>query len=344
MQVAQFEAHGGPEVLKIVDRPTPEPAAGEVLVRMLAVSLNHLDLWARRGMPGLKLPMPFIPGSDGSGEVIACGAGVTGWTAGDRVLVLPGASSGESAFDRTGDDWLSDDYQVRGEHFDGLDRECLCVESRYLLALPEGLDPIQAAAVPLVFITAWGALVERAKLQAGETVLILGGSSGVGSAGIQIARDLGAHVITTAGTDKKREFCRSLGAHEVIDHYDSNWSKSVKSLTNGRGADVVFEHVGPATWASSMRSLARNGRLVTCGGTTGPEVSILLPHLFIKNQSVLGSTMGPVRAYPEILRKVAEGTYRPAIHEILPMTQIVTAHELLEAGQVVGKIVLIPGS
>ncbi len=343
MQVAQFAAHGAPDVLRIVERPIPEPAAGEVLVRMLAVSLNHLDLWARRGMPGLKLPMPFIPGSDGCGEVVACGAGVEGWSAGQRVVVLPGASSGTSAHDLAGNDFFSDDYQVRGEHFDGLDREFLCIESRYLLALPEGLDPVQVAAIPLVFITAWGALIERAKLKAGETALILGGSSGVGSAGIQIAKDLGCWVIATAGTEEKRAFSRSLGADEVVDHHDPNWSKTVKAMTGGRGADVVFEHVGPATWASSMRSLARNGRLVTCGGTTGPEVSILLPHLFIKNQSVLGSTMGPVRAYPEILRKVTEGAYRPTLHEVMPLSQIVRAHELLEGGQVVGKIVVVPG-
>jgi NADPH:quinone reductase-like Zn-dependent oxidoreductase len=343
MQVVQFESHGGPEVLQVVDIPMPEPAPGEVLVRMLAVSLNHLDLWARRGMPGLRVPFPFIPGSDGCGEVVACGEGVIDWQAGTRVLVLPGASSGQSKHDLTGDDWLSDDYQVRGEHFDGLDREYLCVESRYLLALPAGLDPVQAAAVPLVFITAWGALVERAKLQAGETVVILGGSSGVGAAGIQIARDLGARVITTAGTERKRELCRSLGAHEVLDHYDSKWSREVKALTAGRGAEVVFEHVGPATWSSSMRCLARCGRLVTCGGTTGPEVSLVLPHLFIKNQTVLGSTMGPRRAYPEILRKVAAGAYRPTVHEVMPMSHVQKAHEQLEAGCVVGKIVLTPG-
>lgn len=344
MQVVQFESHGGPEVLQVVDLPMPEPGPGEVLVRMLAVSLNHLDLWARRGMPGLRLPFPFIPGSDGCGEVVACGDGAESWIPGARVLVLPGASSGESKHDATGDDWLSDDYQVRGEHFDGLDREYLCVEARYLLELPSGFDPVQAAAVPLVFITAWGALVERAKLQSGETVVILGGSSGVGAAGIQIALDLGARVITTAGTDRKREFCRSLGAHEVLDHYDSNWSREVKSLTAGRGAEVVFEHVGPATWSSSMRCLARSGRLVTCGGTTGPEVSIMLPHLFIKNQTIMGSTMGPSRAYPQILQKVVSGAYRPTVHEVMPMSQIQEAHELLEAGCVVGKIVLTPGS
>jgi NADPH:quinone reductase-like Zn-dependent oxidoreductase len=311
---------------------------------MLAVSLNHLDLWARRGMPGLTLEMPFIPGSDGCGEIVACGDGVSVLEAGQRVLVLPGASSGVSAFDLVGDDHLSDDYQVRGEHFDGLDREFVCLEARYVIPLPDGLDPVQVAAMPLVYLTAWGALVERAQLQADETVLILAGSSGVGSAGIQMALDIGATVITTAGSVQKRAFCKQLGAHEVLDHKDPNWPKLVKALTSGRGADVVFEHVGPATWAGSMRSLARRGRLVTCGGTTGPSVEILLPHLFIKNQTILGSTMGPSRAYPAILEKIVSGVYRPTVHSVLPLSRVAEAHQLLEQGSVIGKIVLIPGS
>ncbi len=344
MQVVQFRKHGGPDVLEVVDAPIPEPGAGEVLVRMLAVSLNHLDLWARRGMPGLKLKMPFIPGSDGCAEVVTLGEGVTGFQTGDRTLVLPGASSGTSSFDLAGDDSLSDDYQVRGEHFDGLDREYLCIEARYLLALPDALDPVHTAAIPLVYITAWGALVERAQLRAGESVLILAGSSGVGAAGIQMALDIGARVITTAGSEEKRAFCRDLGAHDVVDHHDPDWPRVVKGLTKGRGVDVVFEHVGPATWEGSMRCLARRGRLVTCGGTTGPTVEVLLPHLFIKNLSILGSTMGPRKAYPTILEKVASGVYRPTIHSVLPLSHVAEAHRLLEGGGVIGKIVLTPGS
>lgn len=344
MQVIQFNQHGGPEVLEVTERPVPTPKAGEVLVRMLAVSLNHLDLWVRRGMPGLKVSFPFIPGSDGCGEVVECGAGVAGVRPGDRVLVIPGLSSGESKHDLAGNDHLSDDYHLRGEHVDGVDRELLTVEERYVLKLPGDLDPVQTAAAPLVFLTAWGALVERAKLQAGETALILGGTSGVGSAGIQVARDLGARVLSTAGTEEKRALARSLGAEEVLDHHDPNWPKRVKELTGGRGVDVVFEHVGPATWEGSMRCLARCGRLVTCGGTTGPEVSILLPHLFMKNLSVLGSTMGPAGAFPTILEKIASGAYHPVVSDVLPLSSIVEAHRRLESGEVLGKIVLIPGS
>lgn len=344
MQVVQFSCHGGPEVLELVERPIPRPGPGEVLVRTLAVSVNHLDLWARRGMPGLPVSLPFVPGSDGTAEVVECGDGVDAFAPGDQVLVLPGVSSGSSEFDRSGDDWLSDDYQVRGEHVDGVDAEYLALEERYFTKLPAGVDPIEAAAVPLVFVTAWGALVERAQLSAGESCLILAGASGVGSAGIQIAKDLGARVIATAGSDEKRALASDLGADEVLDHHDPTWPKQVKALTGGRGVDVVFEHVGPATWQGSMRSLARRGRLVTCGGTTGPEVSLLLPHLFIKNLTLLGSTMGPRRAFPTILEKLAAGAYRSTISRVLPMSEVREAHRLLEAGEVQGKLVLTPGA
>jgi NADPH:quinone reductase-like Zn-dependent oxidoreductase len=344
MQVVQITAHGGPEVLELHDVPVPEPRVGEVLVRVLAVSVNHLDLWVRRGMPGMPIPLPHIPGSDGTGEIVAVGERVEGLEVGQRVLILPGVSSGTSEYDLRGDDHLSSDYGVRGEHCDGLDRELVCLEPRYVLPLPEGLDPIQAAAAPLVFLTAWGMLISRAQLQPGETVLVLGGSSGVGSAAIQIAKDLGARVLTTAGDERKREYARSMGADEVLDHHDPDWPREVKRLTEGRGVDVVVEHVGPATWQGSMRSLARLGRLVTCGGTTGPEVSLLLPHLFMKNLSILGSTMGPRSAFPTILDKLASGAYRPALDSVLPLSQVAEAHRRLEAGEVLGKIVLTPGS
>lgn len=344
MQAVQIPVHGGPEVLELVDLPEPEPRADEVLVRVLAVSVNHLDLWVRRGMPGMPIPLPRIPGSDGTGEVLAVGEAVKDVEPGDRVLILPGVSSGTSEFDARGDDHLSDDYGIRGEHCDGLCRELLCVESRYVMKLPEGLDPVTTAAAPLVFLTAWGMLMTRAKLCAGEELLVLAGSSGVGSAAIQIAKDLGARVLATAGSEEKRAFARDCGADEVIDHHDPAWPKEVKRLTGGRGVDVVVEHVGPATWAGSMRSLARGGRLVTCGGTTGGEVSLLLPHLFMKNLSVLGSTMGPRSAFPAILDKLSSGAYRPRLHAVLPLSDVVEAHRALEEGRVLGKLVLTPGA
>jgi NADPH:quinone reductase-like Zn-dependent oxidoreductase len=343
LQVARIHAHGGPEVLAVEQIERPEPGPGEVLVRVLGVSVNHLDLWVRRGMPGMPIPFPRVLGCDGTGEIAALGDGVSGLEVGQRVVLEPGFSSGRSPHDLAGNDHLSDDYGIRGEHSDGFDCEHVVLEARFVFPLRPELDPVQAAAAPLAFLTAWGMLVTRAEVSADDTVLVLAGTSGVGSAAIQIAKDIGARVIATAGSDRKRELSRELGADEVVDHYLPDWSKEVKRLTDGRGADVVVEHVGPATWQHSTRALARNGRLVTCGGTTGAKVSLLLPHLFIKNLSILGSTMGPRGALPIIFDRLAEGRYRTVVDEVLPLSQIRRAHERLEAGEVAGKIVLVPG-
>jgi len=344
MQAVQIAAHGPPSVLRLVDLPRPDPGAGEVLVRMLGVSVNHLDLFVRAGMQGVKLSLPLVPGCDGTGEIAALGAGVSGLKVGQKVVVEPGCSSGNSEHDRAGNDHLSDDYKIRGEHLDGLDREFVAVEARFVLPLPAGVDPIAASAVPLVFLTAWGMLVTRARVQPGERVLVLGGTGGVGSAAIQVARDAGARVIATAGSESKLRLCRELGAEEAVDHTKPDWGDAIRAWTQKRGVDVVVEHVGPATWETSLRLLARNGRLVTCGGTTGPSVGLSLPHLFMKNQSVLGSTMGPRNAFPAIFDRVARGVFRPVVDRVLPLSKIVEAHELLESRRALGKIVLTPGS
>ena len=344
MKAVHITEHGDPSVLKIVDIDTPEPQQGEVLVRVLGASINHLDLWVRRGMPGMPIPLPRIPGCDGTGEVVQLGAGVDHVQVGQAVVIEPGYSSGTSEHDRAGNDHLSADYQIRGEHSDGIDCEYVALPGRYVFPLPEAVDPVQGAAVPLAFLTAWGMLISRAALQPGETCLVIAGTSGVGSAAIQIARDHGARVLATAGSQEKRALCRELGADEVFDHSDPEWGKAVRAATEGRGANVVVEHVGPATWSTSMKVLARLGRLVTCGGTTGPKVNVLLPHLFIKNQSILGSTMGPRSALPTIFDKVAQGTYKPVVDRVLPMSKVVEAHTLLEERKVLGKIVLTPNS
>lgn len=344
MQVVHVPRHGGPEVLEVVELPIPSPASGEVVVRMLGVSLNHLDLWVRRGMPGVKLPLPIVPGCDGIGEIAALGAGVGGLRVGQRVLVEPGHTSGTSRHDLAGNDHLSDDYVIRGEHFDGLAREYVAVAARYAMPLPDGIDPVRASAAPLVFLTAWGMLVTRAKVAEGESVLVIAGTSGVGSAAIQIARDAGCRVVATAGSDAKLALCRELGAHEVVSHASPDWPSLARKLSGGRGFDVVVEHVGPATWDGAMRVLARNGRLVTCGGTTGPTVQLQLPHLFIKNQTVMGSTMGPRSSLPLIFEKIASGAFRPVVDRVMPLSKVREAHELLESRAVLGKIVLVPGS
>jgi len=344
VQAVQIQVHGPPDVLKLVDLPVPKPGPGEALVRVLAVSINRLDLFVRNGAPGVQLPLPLIPGCDGTGEIVGLAPGVTGWKTGQKVMIEPGASSGKSAHDAEGNDHLSDDYQIRGEHFDGLDRELVAIEARYLRALPAGVDPVTTAAAPLVFLTAWGMLVTRARVRKGESVLVLGGSSGVGSAAIQVARDAGARVIATAGSESKARLCRELGADDVVDHTQADWGQAARKLSGGRGFDVVVEHVGPATWDTSMKVLGRNGRLVTCGGTTGPKVQLALPHLFIKNQSVLGSTMGPRDAFPLILERIARGVFKPVVDRVMPLSKVAEAHALLEGRKVLGKIVLTPGS
>lgn len=342
MKALRIHAHGGPEVLVVDDVPRPTPAQGEVVVKVLAASINHLDLWVRRGMPGFPVGFPRTLGCDGIGEIAELGAGVSALRVGQRVVLEPGFSSGLSPEDLRGDDHLATDYGIRGEHGDGFHAEFFALPSRYVFPLPAGVDPIQAAAVPLVFLTAWGMLVSRAKLQRGETVLVLGGASGVGSAGIQIAKSIGARVIATGSSERKLELARSLGADATVDHSREGWDKEVKKLTEGRGCDVVFEHVGPATWDSSMRCLARLGRLVTCGGTTGAKVALLLPHLFIKNLTLLGSTMGPRSALPTIFEHVAAGRFKPVVDRVMPLADARAAHELLETRQVAGKIVLTP--
>jgi NADPH:quinone reductase-like Zn-dependent oxidoreductase len=342
MQAVRIHEHGGPEVLRLEELPAPRPGPSEVLVRMLAVSVNHLDLFVRAGVPGIHLPL--ILGCDGTGEIVDLGSGVEHPRRGQIVAIEPGVSSGTSPQDLEGNDHLSDDYGIRGEHLDGLDAELVAIPARFALPLPDGLDPIEAASVPLVFLTAWGMLVTRARVQRGETVLVLGGASGVGSAAIQIAREHGARVLATASTPAKRDFVRELGAEAAIDPARTGWDKEVKRLTGGRGADVVVEHVGQATWEQSMRSLGRRGRLVTCGGTTGGTVSLQLPHVFMKHLSVLGSTMGPRGALPGILEKVRRGTYRTVVDRVLPLSQVAQAHELLERRAIAGKIVLVPGS
>jgi NADPH:quinone reductase-like Zn-dependent oxidoreductase len=342
MQAVRIHQHGGPEVLRLEQLPLPSPGPGQVLVRVLGVSVNHLDLWVRRGMPGFPVPFPRILGCDGAGEIAALGPGVSAYRVGQKVALEPGYSSGQSDWDREGLDHLSPDYGIRGEHGDGFDVEYVVLDQRFVFPLPDGLDPLQAAAVPLVFLTAWG-MIERAGLERGETVLVVGGASGVGSAAIQIARHLGARVLSTAGSPAKRQLAESLGAEACVDHSDPEWPRRIKQLTNGEGVDVVVEHVGPATWEGSMRALARLGRLVTCGGTTGPKVQLQLPHLFIKNLTILGSTMGAASALPVIFERIARGYYRPVIDRVLPMSAVAEAHQLLESRAVNGKIVLQPG-
>src|SRR5256885_7489821 len=312
MKAVRFHQHGGPEVLCYEEAPDPELAPGEVLVRVRACALNHLDLWARRGLPGIRIPMPHITGSDVAGEIAASAAADV--SAGRRVMLQPGLSCGRCAACLSGMDNECARYEVLGylNHAGGY-AEYVKVPVQNLISIPDEIDFVQAAAFPLTFLTAWHMLMTRAKLKRGEDVLVLTAGSGVGQAAIQIAFLHGARVFATAGSDDKLERARSLGAFEVIHHHRQDIADEIKRLTNKRGVDVVIEHVGQATWAKSVRSLARGGRLVTCGATTGAEGALNLQALFGKQLSIQGSYMGTKSELLDAARLFFEGQLAPVI-------------------------------
>jgi NADPH:quinone reductase-like Zn-dependent oxidoreductase len=342
MRAVRIDEHGGPEVLRIVDLPDPEPGPGEVRVRIRAAALNHLDLWVRRGISGVRFPLPLIPGCDGSGVVDALGDGVDGPEVGTACVLAPGLGCGACRACARGDDHLCSRYGILGESRDGTCAEFVVVPARNVLAKPESLSFEEAAAVPLTFLTAWHMLVERANLSAGETVLIHAAGSGVSTAGIQIADFLGARIIVTAGSQEKLERARELGASHGIDYRSEDFAQAVARITGRRGVDVVFDHVGQDTWPGNIKSLAKGGRLVFCGNTSGPVGETSLPHVFFKSLSLLGSTMGSRSELYPIFDLVQQETLAPVIDCVLPMERIRDGHRALESRDVFGKVVLTP--
>jgi NADPH:quinone reductase-like Zn-dependent oxidoreductase len=313
-----------------------------VRVRVRASGLNHLDTWVRRGVPGHRFPLPMIPGCDGAGTVDAVGPGVTSVAPGDEVVLAPGLSCGACRECSEGRDHLCAQYGILGETRNGTNAELVTLPAVNALRKPAGLGFEEAAAVPLAFLTAWTMLIDRAGLRAGETVLVLAAGSGVGSAAVQIARLHGATVVATASSEAKREAALRLGAHHVLDHSAPDWGKQLWALTERRGVDVAFEHVGAPTFATSLRSLRKGGRLVTCGATAGFEVTIDLRLVFFKSLSVLGSTMGSRGTLHRILRLVAEGALKPVVDRVLPLDQVAEAHRLMGERAQFGKLVLVP--
>jgi NADPH:quinone reductase-like Zn-dependent oxidoreductase len=342
MRAIIIREHGGPERLHQETLPDPVAKPGEVLVQVQAVGLNHLDLWVRRGVPGVRYPLPLIPGSDVAGRVASLGAGVSDLKVGDEVVVAPGVSCGSCPACLAGMDHRCPHYGILGEHQHGGCAELMVAPRVNVLEKPASLSFEQAAAIGIPFLTAWHMLVDRAELQHGETVLVQAGGSGVGSAAIQIARFFQATVITTVGSDAKAELAKKLGAHEVVRYSTQDVAKEVKRLTNGRGADVVVEHVGAATWEGSLKALSWHGRLVICGATTGDKVELSLRHLFFKSQSILGSTMGSKTDFRTVVEHVGAGRSTPVIGKVLPLEDVVEAHRLLEARQVFGRVILNP--
>jgi NADPH:quinone reductase-like Zn-dependent oxidoreductase len=340
MKAIAFSEHGAPEVLRYAEVRQPEIGADEVLVRVRACALNHLDLWVRRGMPGITIPMPRIPGSDIAGEVARVGEKVSGVRPGERVLLSPGISCGHCVYCLRGDDNFCRQYTLFGYKVDGGYAEYVASPAMNVIPMPANLGFEEAAAIPLVFLTAWHMLMTRAQLKPDETVLVLGAGSGVGSAAIQIAKVAGARVIATAGSEAKLQKARELGADETFLHSIEHWSREVRRLTDGRGVDVVVEHVGDATWQESLASLAVGGRLVTCGATTGYEGRIDLRHLFSRHISILGSYMGSKAELYPVIDLVRRGRVRPVIDTVMPLAKAREAHERLEKREQFGKIVL----
>lgn len=339
MKAVRFHEHGGPEVLRYEDGPEPELGAGEVLVRVRACALNHLDIWGRRGRPNVAIPMPHIAGSDIAGEVV--GSTAPEVATGRRVMLQPGISCGRCASCLSGKDNDCPHYEVIGylNHAGGY-AEYVKAPVQNLIPIPDDIDFVHAAAFPLTFLTAWHMLMTKAQLKRGEDVLVLAAGSGVGQAAIQIAFMHGARVFATAGSDEKLERARSLGAFEVIHHYKQDIADEVLRLTNRRGVDVVIEHVGEATWPQSVRSLARGGRLVTCGATTGRTGAIDLGLLFVRRLSISGSYMGTKGELLRVARLFFAGHLKPVIDRTFPLAEAAAAHRRMEESGQFGKVVL----
>jgi len=327
MKAYRIEHHGGPEVLQLITLPDASPSPGEVAVRVSHVGLNHLDIWVRRGVDSHHFPLPLIPGSDVVG---------TREDNGETVVLHPGFGCLNCSVCASGRHDLCRQYAIRGETVNGGMCERVVVPETHLMPCP--LPPEQAAALPLSLLTAWHMLVGRARIRPGENVLIQAGASGVGSLAIQVAKLHGANVAVTASTEEKRRRCLELGA-DIAWHYDDVRSEARK-WTQKKGLDIVVDHVGTDTWRTSVGALARGGRLVTCGATTGHEATIDLRVLFFKQISLLGSTMGSMDEMREAWAAVTQGLIRPVIDSILPMSQLGRAHAQLEARAVVGKIVV----
>jgi NADPH:quinone reductase-like Zn-dependent oxidoreductase len=344
MQATVFDGHGGTDVIDYREVAAPDVGRDEVLIDVKAGALNHLDVWTRRGMPQLDLEMPHVPGSDGAGVVLETGTDVTRFEAGDRVAVSAGVYCGDCEFCRNGEYPLCTSFHVLGEHVPGVHSELAAVPEDNLVSVPEHVDWETAAAAPLVFQTAWRMLQTRADLQAGENVLVLGASGGVGHAAVQIAAHAGAEVYATASTDEKLRYAEEIGADHVINYEATDFADEIRDHTGKRGVDVVVDHIGEATWGSSLRSLAKGGRLVTCGATTGGRPQTHIQRLFWNQLTVLGSTMATPGEVDDVLPLVWDGTFDVRVRDVLPMSETARAHELLENREGFGKVVVKPDS
>jgi len=342
MKALYFDHHGELDVIRYGEVPDPQPQAGQVLVRVHACALNFLDVWVRRGWPGLKLPMPHWCGADVAGEIAAVGEDVAQWKVGQRVVIDPGINLGEDEFTRVGEHSVSPDYHILGEHVRGGAAEYVAAPAANLAALPDDIAYPEAAAPLLVGLTAWRMLIHRAALRAGESVLVVGAGGGVNSMAIQIAKLAGARVFAVASDAAKADRAVALGADRVIDRSQSDWGREIYKLTGKRGVDVVVDNVGRATLATSMQAVGRGGRIVIVGNTSGPQAEIDIRFIFGKQISIIGSTMGNHQDFRRVTDLLWAGKIKPVIDQVMPLSEGIEAYRRMEAGQQFGKIILSP--
>ena len=340
MKAVLFREFGGPEKLSYEDVAEPKINETEVLIRVRACALNHLDIWARQGTRGERIPMPHISGCDISGEIARVGSLAKNHKPGDKVLISPGISDGTCEYCATGWDSLCESYKIIGYETQGGYAEFVAVPAENVLPIPDNLSFEAAASVPLVFLTAWHMLTTRARLSAGETVLVWAAGSGVGSAAIQVAKVLGAKVIATAGNDEKLDKAKQIGADWVVNHHTQDVPTEVKRVTNGRKVNVVFDHIGQATWEKSMRSMAPAGRLVNCGVTSGGKAEIDIRYVFVRQFSLMGSYMGGRGELLKVLTFFGDGRLKPVVDSVFPLADARKAQTRMEMSEHFGKIVL----
>jgi len=341
MKAVQIYNHGDANTLKVANIDMPVCPDNKLLVNIKASSINHLDIWVRNGIPGLEIPLPLILGSDGSGIVKEVGSEINGFKNGDNIIIQPGTFNEDCMNVKVGRENYSRSYGILGETEDGVQSEYVLLDKRNAYKMPDHLTFEEAASMPLVFMTSYQMLVKRANLKNNEIVLIYGATSGIGMAAIQIAKNIGSTVITTVGDKAKEKFAEDLGADYVFNHNKDDIAKQVKQISKN-GVDVIFEHIGPATWEDSLKSLARGGRIVTCGAATGNLVSFDLRHLFMKQQSILGSTMASISTFIEVLDKINSKIYKPYIDEVFTFNDIKKAHMYMENRKQFGKIIVCP--
>ncbi len=342
MKALVYHEHGDADVLKYEEVPTPKPAAGEVLVKLEASALNHLDIWVRRGWPGLKLAMPHIGGADGAGVVAELGSGVSSVEVGTRVAINPGSNKFEDEFTLRGEHPMSPGYGILGETRSGTFAEYIVVPAASLLPMPDGANFEETAAAQLVYLTAWRMLITRGQLRAGESVLIVGAGGGVNTASLEIAKLAGAEIYALTSTEEKMEKARQLGANHVINYKADDWVKRIQQLTNRRGVDLVVDNIGQATWMKSILAARRGGRIVTVGNTSGPLAETDIRFIFLKQLTIIGSTMGNPQEFRDVMSLVWAGKLRPIVDRVMPLSQGREAQALLERGEQFGKIVLKP--